>query len=112
MSEPVTVEYAPVWARILPVAATASGFAISRTSEAVVGLALEETTGAASARAELIDGQDANGVSGIPITLSPGQSVRDDFGGLCLRFTRGVFLNVTSGTVHGSVWVADVGSED
>lgn len=108
MTEVMTREDLLHWARMLPVPITAADVAISNAQEIVVGWSFVEATGAAPATLQLLDGVDAGGVGGIEIALNPGQSATDNTGGWCLRFSRGVFLNLVSGSVRGSVWVADL----
>lgn len=108
MTEMMTREDLLHWARMLPVPATVADVAISNTQEIIVGWSFVETTGLAPATVQLLDGVDSGGVGGIEIALSTGQSATENTGGWCLRFSRGVFLNVITGSVRGSVWVADL----
>jgi hypothetical protein len=71
----------------------------------LMGWALLETTGVASATAEIWDGQDATGQLLVPISLTAGQSTRDWLAGDGVLSQSGLFLNVVSGTVRGVVWV-------
>lgn len=69
------------------------------------GYAFAEATGAANAQINIINGQDINGPVIIPVTLNPGQSVRDHFGEHHLLFESGCTVNVVVGSVSGSVWL-------
>lgn len=67
-----------------------------------------ETTGSAAAAVEVIDGNDGNGLLVSHITLQPGQSMRDTTGFMGLYFRTGVYVNVLSGSVKGSIWGVDI----
>jgi hypothetical protein len=69
------------------------------------GYGLAESTGAANAQLNIIDGQDANGRIVIPITLLPGQSVRDHFGQNHVYLESGCTIAIVSGAVSGSIWL-------
>ena len=71
----------------------------------LMGWALVETTGAAVAAAELYDGNDATGQSLLPVTFQANESVRDWFGTQGILCQRGLYLNVTAGSVRGTLFV-------
>lgn len=93
-------------ARALAVGQTAASVQVSGLPERIIGWSFREVTGAAPADIQLIDGLSNNGQIIAEITLGPGESIRDVAGGWCLRARVGVFLQVNSGTVRGSVWSA------
>lgn len=68
------------------------------------GWSFVEDTDTDPASIELIDGGNANGALVVPITLSAGQSTRDWLGKPGLEVRSGLYLNVISGSVSGSVW--------
>lgn len=80
----------------------AGRLATSPTS--IVGFALRETSGVASATVVLRDGFDAGGDPILPITLAPGESVRDWFGPAGVNLSIGLYVTVT-GAVDGSIWL-------
>lgn len=82
----------------------ASGRLVSgRGSITVINFA--ETSGAAAAKLQLFDGQDANGVSLPYISLVASGTRLDGFARGQLTFSRGLYVNVISGTVSGMVAV-------
>lgn len=75
------------------------------TPAALAGFALRETSGAAPAVVVLRDGSDATGDPTIPITLAPGESVREWFGPGGVNLVYGLYVDVVSGAVDGSVFL-------
>jgi hypothetical protein len=71
----------------------------------VLALIVEETTGSAGARFELWDGTSTGGEYIGPWTLSSGQSIDNAYPPKGLVFRNGLFLNVTAGSVAGSVLI-------
>jgi hypothetical protein len=73
----------------------------------VVGWAFRETTGTTTAVIRLWDGTANTGRLIAPIALGAGQSTRDStpIGGILTL--QGVYFELVSGTVEGSVWIAD-----
>ncbi len=71
----------------------------------LVGWALIEATGAASAEVDFRDGQDATGSMLAPVALSPGQSVRDTLPPGGVAADAGLFAQVVSGSVRGTVYM-------
>lgn len=92
----------------LPVPATTVSQNLIARGTLVIGYSFVETTGAAPASIDLIDGNDANGAVVAVITLDPGQSIRDTFSGDGVYFQSGPFLKVNSGSVRGAIWQVDV----
>jgi len=87
-------------------AASAQSGALATKRTAVCGWSFREVTGSAPADMQLMDGQNNTGLVIAEITLTQGQSIRDvtgDWPVLCLR---GIWVQVNSGTVRGSVWQA------
>ena len=72
------------------------------------GWALLEATGAAAAEVVLYDGFDATGPILADITLAADQSTRDYFGYSGLWADAGVFVKCISGSVRGTVWIAEM----
>ena len=69
------------------------------------GYSVKESTGTASAEVDLLNGASSAGDLAIPITLSAGQSTEDWFGPQGLHMPGGVYQNVTSGSIAGSLFV-------
>lgn len=81
---------------------------VSTSGGRLVGWALRETAGA-TALAYLRDGVDPDGAIIVPISLSAGESTRDVYIPGGLSFGRGLFLDVVSGAIEGSVWLGGNG---
>lgn len=74
---------------------------------AIGGWSFTETTGAAAASLELWDGGAQGGTSVAIINLGPGESIRDLMPGLGVIVRSNLQINVTAGSVRGSIWCAD-----
>lgn len=70
---------------------------------ALLGFALEEATGVASASVTITD--RATGDLILPVTLTAGGSVRDWFAGCGIAYTTGLSVTVTSGSVTGVLYL-------
>lgn len=66
---------------------------------------MEETTGSASARFVLYDGDNTGGQYIGPWTLGSGQSFDNVYPPLGLMFRTGLYLSVSSGSVGGSIQI-------
>lgn len=73
----------------------------------LAGWVLTESTGAAAAAVQLVDGGDANGVPLATINLAIGQTVQGFLGGHLLVCQTGLFVRVTAGSVVGDIYAAD-----
>lgn len=71
----------------------------------LMGWALRESTGAATAACDIYDGNDATAQVAIPFTFLANESVRDWLGPNGVLITRGAFLNVLAGSVRGALFV-------
>jgi len=69
----------------------------------ILFLIMEETTGSAAARFELWDGAGTSGEYIGPWTLASGQSFDNAYPSHGIPFRSGIYLNVTSGSVAGSI---------
>jgi hypothetical protein len=69
------------------------------------GWAWIETTGTAAATFDLVDGLDENGQLVVPFSLTAGQSTRDPLIGSGIEIKNGLFLEMLTGSIRGSVWV-------
>lgn len=92
-------------ARTLPIATTtASGLLVGGAS-ILTFYGFTETTGAAGAEVELIDGDGTSGAVIVNVTLQQGESTRDLIPAPCLNVRTGLYLHVVSGSIKGSVWI-------
>lgn len=96
------------WPQAFPLSSLTSGSQPVAGDTLVTGWALYETTGADLASCNIIDGNDANGTIVARVNLLAGQSVRDMTGILGLLFTVGVYVQVLSGSIAGTIWGMDV----
>ena len=71
------------------------------------GYSIKETTGGAVAELDIYDGFDTAGVLAVPIPLSAGQGAEDWFGPQGLHLRVGLNPVVASGSIAGSIWIAD-----
>lgn len=103
-----------VWyhARRLPIATTTVGENLVSRGCLVTGWSFVESTGAAAAAFELLDGNDQNGIDAVEFTLTANQSTRDFWGDDGIYFESGPYLNVLSGSVKGALWYVDVALGD
>lgn len=72
----------------------------------LVGWALAETTNAAAAKCYISDGTVALSANKqIPLTLAINESTRDFVTNLGIILERGVFLDMVSGSIEGTIYV-------
>lgn len=93
-------------ARLISFPTTTVNVAVENRQNIVEWWAFTETTGAAGASLTVFDGQDATGQEAATINLLPGESIRETAGLNGLRFTRGVFVQINSGSVRGTFGLA------
>lgn len=105
MSAPrgLPLDWYPIWAISAP--ATTTSYPFFGRGGRLYGWAFQETTGAAPATFELFDGTGSGGQSILPATLTVNQSFRDIWGKPGIEIRTGLFMNVTAGSVRGSVYV-------
>ncbi len=65
--------------------------------------ATRETTGTTAAVYRFWDGSGANGTLIMPVSLTAGESTRDDFHEHHIVFRTGLYYELVSGTLEGSV---------
>lgn len=91
----------------VPSTFTSAPFAL--TGRVVIGgWSLREGSGTQQCIVQLIDGGSAAGTVIADITLDPGQSIRDVCPGHGIEARTGLFINMVSGIVQGSVWVKEL----
>lgn len=73
----------------------------------LAGWVITESTGAAVASVQLVDGNDANGVPIATVNLPAGATSAVMFGGHLLVCQTGLVVRVTAGAIIGSVFAAD-----
>ncbi|MGH7238947.1 MAG: hypothetical protein ACREHG_02655 [Candidatus Saccharimonadales bacterium] len=108
MATPDNVAVAEVTVRRIvgvPFPATTATRLITSQGILLVGYAVEESTGAATARVEIINGSDENGISTIPVTLAIGGSVREYIPWPYIPLDGGIFIDVTAGSVAGTFFI-------
>lgn len=86
--------------------ATAASADLIQRVDRILFWSFRETTTTAVARLRLRDGSDANGDTIVPISLSADQSTRDWLGPQGIPCKAGVYLEMITGTVEGSIVVA------
>jgi hypothetical protein len=79
-----------------------SGLVAGRRS-LVNGFSLTETSGVNPATVQLISGTSATGIIVATVTLAAGESSREYIPWPFILFKYGIFVNVVSGTIIGSV---------
>lgn len=92
-------------ARTVPIATTTTDEKLVGGASILTFYNFTETTGSASAEVELYDGDDATGALIVNVTLNQGESTRDPLPKPGLGCRQGLFLNVVSGSIKGSVWI-------
>lgn len=74
----------------------------------LTGFSFIETTGAAVAEVDILDGNNAAGALAAPVSLLAGQSTRDTFGAHGLYFQSGPYLRLVAGSIRGALWYIDI----
>lgn len=92
-------------AQVFPIPTITAGQQVYLGPAVLYGWAFEETTTSAVARLNLYDGTANTGKLVVPISLSADQSTRDYLPGNGVEIRTGVFLDVTAGSIDGSVWI-------
>ena len=88
----------------LPVPADSADHQLTTAAGALFGYSLRETTGAAAATVEVIDGGDNNARVLAEVVLGAGGSESVWMGPVGIEVGSGVRVHVVSGTVKGAVW--------
>lgn len=70
----------------------------------LMGWSVRETSGAAPATVQVLNGQDAGGLEVLAAQLNPSGAARDWFGPQGIRTDVGIFPVIT-GTVAGALWI-------
>jgi hypothetical protein len=94
------------WSEIR-VEAVSADESISLAPANYYGFSFRETSGSASATVRIYDGDTATGALLDAVQLSAGESAREFYPG-GIRAQEGVYVDVVSGAVEGSVRVEDV----
>ncbi len=86
------------------IALTGSDQVVSANPSLLYGFAIRETSGSATAVVKIYDNASAASGTMIPVSLTASQSAREWWND-GLRFPNGVYVDVVSGAVEGSVFV-------
>lgn len=78
----------------------------------LLGYSLIELSGSAPAQIDILDGGSANSTLVSPVSLDPGQSRLDWFGGEGIFCQGGPFLLLNLGNVRGALYYVDASSAD
>lgn len=100
------VQYVPVQSITIPV--TTTGNAPLSGDSLLCGWSFAETTGTAGATLVLWDGSDTTGQQIAFVNLAAGETTRDTLPFPGIYCTRGLFVQVVTGSVQGVVWTRDV----
>lgn len=113
MSAPFRRLPAEWWApKPISCGATTTNYTFISRGGRLYGWSFEETTGAAVAQLELIDGSSDSGDRIVPITLLANESTRDWLGRPGIQITRGVYLKVVAGSVRATIWYLGLSDEE
>ena len=107
---PIELEVERPRGAVIPVTRALAGAGTIMWSKScyLLGWALVETSGSASAEVDIYDGLSSASTLVAPITLSSGQSTRDYLGPDGLWCQVGVFAALASGAAKLVVWVRDI----
>lgn len=104
------IDWQPVQA--ISFAAATSGQLILNRECRLYGWAFLETSGNAAAQLEVFDGTTVNSQSIAPIALLAGQSSRDIWGKPGIEIRTGLFVNISAGSVRGSLYVLGLSADE
>lgn len=91
-----------------PFAATSTGIVVATGAFLLRGWAFQESTDAAGATLAIYDGITSSGKLAAPITLDANESARDYPPGAGIVMRQGMFVDVTIGSVLGSLWATPI----
>jgi hypothetical protein len=94
-------------ARPIPIQPTTVDVAIASGLTLITGWSFAEATGAAAAEIIIFDGSNAQGAIIAVITLNAGESTRDLIPEPFLACMSGLYVNVVTGTIFGSIWAIE-----
>lgn len=98
--------------RVLTIPGPAASGVVDGSGGRVVYWAFRETSGAATATFRLWDSSNAAGTMLTPFQLAAGESIREFPGFHTLPYRVGLFLEVISGAIEGSISVLPWADED
>lgn len=87
------------------VALTGSDQTVKSDAAIYRGFALRETSGSATATVRIYDGTSASGTLLDSVQLAAGESAREWYGDGGIKATTGIYVDVVSGAVEGSLRV-------
>lgn len=95
-------------AAVLPFATTSTDLTLLTGPFILRGWAFKETTGSAAATFELYDGPDDTTVLVVPINLATSESTRDWLTGNGIIIRTGLFLEMLTGSIKGTIWYTPI----
>lgn len=104
------IDWYPILAINIP--ATSTDLAFVTRGGRLFGWAVEESTGSATAKLELMDGTSNNGQRIVPITLLANESTRDVWGKPGVLIQTGVWLHLVAGSVRGTIYFLPLSEEE
>lgn len=87
-----------------PFTLNAAGEPITQRFAELMGYSMIESTGAAAATVNIYNGADASGQLVATIALASGASTTKHFGDLGVECDTGLYVDVATGSVKGSIW--------
>lgn len=105
MTQPAGDQYELIPFEAVPFLPAAGSQSLVSLQTLVGGWSFKEVTGSAPAEIQIFDGNNNQTVPYAFITLNAGQSMRDFCPTPGLFFRQGLFVQLVSGVVTGSVWV-------
>ena len=91
-------------AQLLPFAATSADIKLYTGNAVLLGWSFAETTNSAGASLTLNDGPDDTYPEIVRVNLAQNESTRDYPPGNGILIRTGIFLEMLSGTVEGTIW--------
>lgn len=89
-----------------PATASPAAGQVVTGSGRLAGLAISETTGTGTAKVKIHDGVGAGAPLLFTVTLAANESIRDFFNGQGLAFTTGLYVELVTGAIDGSLFLA------
>lgn len=89
----------------IPFGPTAAGVLVAGGAYFLIGWAVEETTAAAKARFVIRDGNNVNAPYRVGVKLAADESNRDNVAMHGIVLQSGLFVDVTTGSVQGTMFV-------
>lgn len=91
----------------IPIPASSNSALLFGGAGRITWYSFSETTGAAGAQLQLIDGSNNTGALIMPVNLNANESTREAVEHHGIPFSNSLYLNILSGTVNGSLVIID-----